>query len=78
MRDLKGGGSLSAFVNMCLCLGHLHRAMRASICRTAKQIQSQSFARLSRSLSHDPTFTLPHLTVILTVGELYPISQNNT
>lgn len=27
-----GGGSLSAFVNMCLCLDHLHRAMPASIC----------------------------------------------
>lgn len=27
-----GGGSLSAFVNMCLCLDHLHREMPASIC----------------------------------------------
>lgn len=26
------GGSLSAFVNMCLRLGHLHRETGASIC----------------------------------------------
>lgn len=32
INDGEEGGSLSAFVNMCLSLGHLHRAVRASIC----------------------------------------------
>lgn len=40
------GGSLSAFVNMCLCLDHLHREMLVSICRAAGQIQSQPFAHV--------------------------------
>lgn len=69
-----GGGSLSAFVNMCLHLGHLHKAMRASICCVARQIQSQSFAHLPRSLTRTEgkpaeCCARPYLTVTLSVGE---------
>lgn len=68
------GGSLSAFVNMCLCLDHLHRAVWASICWAARQIQSQSFAHISGSLmwfERKPVerYTLTHLTATSSGGE---------
>lgn len=47
----EGGCSLSAFVNMCLCLDHLHREMLGSICRAAGLIQSQPFAHVPESLA---------------------------
>lgn len=64
----RGGVVLSAFVNM--CLGHLHRAMRASICCAAGKNQSQSFAHPpSRDLNKNLCCTLPQLTVTLCVKE---------
>lgn len=39
MREYRreGGGSLSAFVNMCLRFRHLHKARRAPICCVARR-----------------------------------------
>lgn len=50
---------MSAFVQICLHFGHLHRTARVPICCAARQIQSQSFEGLPRMITREKRVLRP-------------------